>query len=206
MYVIEKKVSLRRSVLVFEYMIAAKKYLCTPKKYRYGFPGLTILGKVLKTEGERVKLHLEIDEQQEEAKAYSYKWVPDTGSVMYCMPEKGTRVSLYFPDEDEQNAVAVSCVRENGGSCPNMTDANNKNFANPQGMNMFLQPKQVGLHMENRNQMMNLLDENGISIEAGLKISFLAKEGVEICGKMVNLNSPNVLNIARDPEMTEEEA
>ena len=87
-----------------------------------------------------------------------------------------------------------------------MTDANNKNFANPQGMNMFLQPKQVGLHMENRNQMMNLLDENGISIEAGLKISFLAKEGVEICGKMVNLNSPNVLNIARDPEMTEEEA
>jgi hypothetical protein len=30
------------------------------------------------------------------------------------MPETGTKMSLYFPDEDERNVIVVNCIRQNG--------------------------------------------------------------------------------------------
>ncbi|MFQ8776468.1 MAG: hypothetical protein ACLR78_01970 [Roseburia sp.] len=82
--------------------------------------------------------HLAIDTDQNAATAYFYQWVPDTGSVMYCMPEKGTTVSLYFPDEDERNAIAVSCIRENGAKCQAMTDTEMKEFRKSDGENNYI--------------------------------------------------------------------
>jgi len=37
-----------------------------------------------------------------------------TGGKVYCMPETGTKMSLYFPDEDERNVIVVNCIRQNG--------------------------------------------------------------------------------------------
>lgn len=38
----------------------------------------------------------------EQLQTHAYQWTPDTGSAMYCMPKVGTKVTLYFPDNDDK--------------------------------------------------------------------------------------------------------
>lgn len=196
-YIVEKRCVLRKSVLEFEYILSGRQFINVPKIYREGFAGLSILGKVLSTGGETVKLHLDIDKLQEETKAYPYKWTPDTGSVMYCMPEKGTTVSLYFPDDNEQNAIAVSCIRENGGKCQAMTNTDMKNFANPTGMEMYLHPEETGLKVSGSCQMVELSDNNGIDIGGTMKVCMYAADTIEFDGKRVNIDTPEIIQMIR---------
>lgn len=56
---------------------------------------------------ERVYLKLDIDFARGTF-SYPYRWVPASGNLMYCMPEKGTRVALYCKSNDERNAVATN--------------------------------------------------------------------------------------------------
>ena len=41
---------------------------------------------------------------------------PATGNLMYMMPQKGPRVSLYFKGDEETDAIAVNCIRSGEGS------------------------------------------------------------------------------------------
>jgi hypothetical protein len=53
------------------------------------------------------------------------------------MPETGTKVSLYFPDEDERNAIAVNCIRQNGASCSGMSDPSKRALTTAEGKKLF---------------------------------------------------------------------
>ena len=66
---------------------------------------MSLGGTVEKTDHEQVWLRLDIDGAGGKA-AYPYDWAPATGSLMYCMPKVGTRVSLYIPGSDEREARA----------------------------------------------------------------------------------------------------
>ncbi len=197
MYILEKRCKLKNSVLEFEYIVSGRLFLSVPTAYRRGFAGLTVLGKILCTDGENVKLHLAIDTDQNAATAYFYQWVPDTGSVMYCMPEKGTTVSLYFPDEDERNAIAVSCIRENGAKCQAMTDTEMKNFANPTGKQLYLHPEETGLKMSESNQMIELSDARGVDIGGTMKVGIYAADEIKIEGRCIKIDTPKAVQMVR---------
>ena len=87
------------------------------KQFNALITGMSVLGTVLEAEREKIKIHLDIDPEQDIGTAFWYKWVPQTGNLMYLMPRVGTRASLYFSNEDETSAVAVNSVRTNGASC-----------------------------------------------------------------------------------------
>ena len=103
---------------------------------------MSLLGTVLSTAGETVKVHFDIDKGQDEAKAYPYEWAPLTGNLMYLMPEVGTRVSVYFGSADERSAKAVACVRTNGGEQAaqhGMADHNKRSLSTADKANMRYQ-------------------------------------------------------------------
>ena len=104
--------------LVFAYMLADRRYCHVPIRRNPLFSGMSLLGRVLRSEGYHVWLHLDIDNDQDMDAAFPFPWVPETGNLMYLMPKAGTRVSLYFGDDNERNGRAINCIRENAPRAP----------------------------------------------------------------------------------------
>jgi hypothetical protein len=68
---------------------------------------------VLAVEGEKVKLHLDIDKGQNKESVW-FPYAPLTGNAMYSMPVVGTSARLYFPNESSEAPIVAGCVRKNG--------------------------------------------------------------------------------------------
>ena len=174
--------------------------IAVKKMYNPLFSGRSIHGTVIAREGDSVKLHLEIDKTQSATSAYPYKWVPDTGSIMYCMPENGTTVSLYFPDEDERNAVAVNCIRYNGATCNEMTDTSKRALTTTEGKRLYLESEDIGFDIKKSSHKMSLQDEIGIKVESGTAMNISAVMGIGIDAKSVTIETTGPLNLLRNPE------
>ena len=119
---------------------------------------------------------------------------------MYCMPETGTKVSLYFPDEDERNAIAVNCIRQNGASCSGMSDPSKRALNTAEGKKLFLEPKKIGFDIESAGNEITLDDEKSVSLKSGSSLNISAVEGIGLYAKKVIIRAPGALNILRDPE------
>ena len=179
----EKWGKMERGELIFTYRLGKPGLGWGRKQYNDKISGMTILGEVLSTERETVRLKLDIDEGWNPGGPYPYTWRPETGNMMYCMPQVGTQVSLYFPNYDEQMAMAVNCVRTNGGSCTRMSDPSKRSFVTEHGKEMNLYPQEMSL-LGGANGMVKLEDETGISISTDKKITVVALGPVSISGKV----------------------
>lgn len=192
--IFEKKGKLHNGVLIFIYKVGGKVFIQKPYQFNQNFIGRTILGSVLSTKNETVRVKLEIDKTQMESEAYDYSYEPETGNIMYAMPMKGTKVSLYFGDCDERTGRVINCIRTNSGeSCSAMQNSDNKIFTTEFQKQMVLGKKQI-VFAENGNSdqspMLKLDDETGICIYSNKKISLFANELIKaqglnlgLCGK-----------------------
>ena len=93
---------------------------------------------------------------------------------MYGMPETGTKVSLYFPDEDERNAIAVNCIRQNGASCSGMSDPSKRALTTAEGKKLFLESKKIGFDIESAGNEITLDDEKSVSLKSGSSLNISA--------------------------------
>lgn len=195
--IIEKHAGLVRGEIRYTYVMGKNPIAASPKYYQELFAGMSISGTVIKTDGERVKLHLAIDGEQSADTAYPYPWVPDTGSVMYCMPEVGSTVSLYFPDADERNAVAVSCVRHNGAACPEMEDMQKRTLTTAVGKRMYMNPDEAGFDIRESGHQMMLKDDTGICLESSKMLQIAAAQGIQLKADTVIMETPGEINLMR---------
>jgi len=139
LYIYRKKAELRNGVLVFSYRLGGMYRFMKRKRYNKNIAGLALTGTVERTEGESVYLRLDIDGNTGKA-LYPYPWRPVSGNLMYCMPQKGTKVCLYFPDSDEGNAVAVNSIHTYGSGMI---------FSDPQGREFSTEyGKQMQMHAD----------------------------------------------------------
>ena len=184
----EKWAKLERGELTFIYRLGKPGLGWGRKQYNEKISGMTILGEVLSTERETVRLKLNIDEGWAPGGPYAYTWRPETGNMMYCMPQAGTRVSLYFPNYDEQAAIAVNCVRTNGASCDRMSDPSRRSFVTEHGKEMNLYPEKLSF-IGGANGIINLIDKAGISISTDKRIKIIAKY-ILINGRTIAMSAP----------------
>jgi len=119
---------------------------------------------------------------------------------VYGMPETGTKVSLYFPDEDERNAIAVNCIRQNGASCSGMSDPSKRALTTAEGKRLYLEPGMMGFDVKSAGHAMSLEDGKSISFRSGTTVNICAVENIGFFAKKITVNSPKALNILRDPE------
>ena len=97
-------------------------------------------------------------------------------------PKVGTRVSLYIPGWDEQEAMAIHCVRTNGDSCERMSDPSRRSFVSEHGKELNLYPEEMSL--VGAQGLVGLSDENGIVIQS--------RKPVVIVGQSVTFEAPVV--------------
>ncbi len=160
--------------------------------------GVVIAGEVLQTTGEVLRLHLDIDEKQDVATAYDYPWRPITGNMLYCMPEKGTKVALYFDKDNEENAKAIYNLRENGEQCGELSDYHNRYFTTDHGKRLYMKPSEMGLvHMDDQNAEIAISDSSMLRMETANKISILAEGQVQLQAKSVTVTAPQEITLVR---------
>ena len=165
--------------------------------------GVVIAGEVLQTKEEVLRLHLDIDEEQNVATAYDYPWRPITGNMLYCMPEKGTKVALYFDKDNEENGKAIYNLRENGEQCGDLADYNNRYFTTDHGKRLYMKPTEMGLlHMEDQNAEIALSDSSMLRVETTNQVSILAEGQIQFQAKSVTVMAPQEITLARKDIIT----
>ena len=98
---------------------------------------------------------------------------------MYCMPQKGTKTSLYIGNGDEAQGIATGCIRTNGSTCEGTGSPEKKSFRSEHGKGMDLYPQSMGLDGGETGKI-TFEDETGTTIESNGELVLMAKEGIRL--------------------------
>ncbi len=178
---------------------------CLPE-YLYDMPGAALEGKVIAVEGEKVKVHLAVDKQQQKEKAY---WFPFStmqsaadGSGWYYMPELGDSVKVCIPSWEEQGAFAVSAVStyqgKDGGE-DQMSDTNIKYMQNPSGKQIKLAPDSIKADGGAGASLLQMDTQGNIVLESKTLVQMSASETIEITAeKNIEIEAEKNIDIKAD--------
>lgn len=210
LYISRKKAFLKDGILKFEYELCNKNGLTRDKFYNEKIIGLSLKGKVLKSINDRIKVHLEIDEAQEEATAweflYSTMYTADGNSGWYCMPEIGDTVYIYFPTKEESDAVGTNSLRIGDKGTDKINDPAIKYFRTIDGKEIKFAPDEIVITCinskdkntgedrvvyikMNQNTGIEIISTEPILLKSDKEIKMEAEEKIEIiAGEEIKMN------------------
>ncbi len=181
-YVVKKEVKTVNSILFFEYTLGS---VIAYSLSRYGniqLKGGSLRGKIKEVKNEKIKLQLDIDNGQSKEHTYFYPYRPATGNIMYSMPEVGEYVSLYFPNEYEENGYVVHGIKE-----LDHLDKNNKFLKTTNEKKLALTPSDIelvaGQNKKDDVSAISLIDNSKISFETVQDIEIRAGGKIKLDGK-----------------------
>ncbi|GAA0078128.1 hypothetical protein UT300005_25060 [Clostridium sp. CTA-5] len=172
--------------LIYKYRFCRKKGIWQDKIHNSKIKGVSLEGKVLEVSGEKVKLHLSIDKEQNSSKAAWFTFAPPTGNIMYAMPIVNESAMLYFPS-DRATPIVTACVRKNGSSCEKLSNTDNRHFSTESGNSLDILPGAINFSRNGLN--VNLNDKNGISLTSNGNLSLGAYGDVSLSGGSVSINA-----------------
>lgn len=186
---------MEKGLLKNTYTLAFSEKLALSPIENNNLNSVALTGKVLASGNIHSKIHLDIDEKQEEADAIWFPYAAPTNNFVYCMPHNGEDINLYFRDGWEQNAIAISGARKNGSGCKKTADYNNRYFTNHERKELFLSPDTVSFTADESDAnkisiKMNdsfgiLIDsKKDIGIGADMKLTLAAEKDISLEGMM----------------------
>ncbi|WP_156945234.1 contractile injection system protein, VgrG/Pvc8 family [Lacrimispora indolis] len=153
-----------RGEIIFSYEFGRTDLYYKKKEYNQQLIGASLTGTVITSVGGEVKLVFDINPEEQNI-IKTYPWVPVTGNIFTCMPEKGERAAIIFTNYNEADSIAIQYLRSNDISkCPNVSSPFDRYFTTSQRKEMKLVPGTMGFdnHMGNS---LTLEDEQGIVLE-----------------------------------------
>lgn len=181
--VIKKFAKIAQGELKYTYHIRKEQGIKQKKRYNQRLVGALISGTILAREKDKLKLHLEIDKTQEEAKAHWYQvstmYTGGNSTGWYAMPEVGESVSLLLPEQDETKAYITRVNRRDEGENPKTGDPATKYFGTAQGKELKLSPSDITLHAVEGETYLRLSDTGGVEVKTPHAISIQAGKNVE---------------------------
>ena len=189
-YIFEKQAEWKNGALIFYYKVGGLCHFRKGKKRNDRLSGAALPGVVVKTDREKVYLRLEIDGSNGKA-LYPYPWSPATGNLLYGMPQTGTKVFLYFPDDHEERAFVRNAMLENeDGKIP--SSVQNRIFDTEHGKSMELFEDRIALKggMTPRQQVLSMGKENFKLAAGNGKLSIIAGGCVSFEAPRVSLCTP----------------
>ena len=167
--------SLDKSVLSNTYVLSREEALLTGKINNELIKGVSLIGNVLKSENQRIKLKLEIDNEQDTDAACWFPYASQANNLFYCMPEVGTSVSLYFPGADEAKCIAMNAVRRNGGSCAKTSNPDMKYMGTPEGKEFKLGSTDIDFTAHEK-LFMSLDNNKGVTIQSDKDMNVFTRQ------------------------------
>lgn len=187
LYVKNFKYELEKSILKYTYELGMMNGLKQKKIYPMDLIGVSLEGKILVPQGDKVKIHLKIDQNQNQEKAY---WFPystmsasEDGSGWYCMPEVGDTVRVYFPTKHPKEAFAVSSVSiydlPQGGE-DRMSNPDVKYLRTIHDKEVRLAPEGIRIASNGNQAVMKINRDGSISLYANKNIKVVAEENLHM--------------------------
>lgn len=186
LFVYEWQAHIKGGVLKYTYFLAPKNGLSQKLIYNDRIIGLSIEGEVIGVEKDKVKVHLEIDENQSDAEAwwflYSTSYTSEGSSGWYCMPELKDHVMVYFPSCREEDAVAVCSVRKDTEDSENnkVSNPDIKYFRTKAGKELMFSEKEILISAKDGETFIRLNEESGIEIFSKKPVKITTKEDLTI--------------------------
>ncbi|MCI9072661.1 MAG: hypothetical protein HFH80_07615, partial [Lachnospiraceae bacterium] len=176
--------------LVRSYRLNRRKgVVCPPQKNPHIF-GMSIPATVKERSGNCVRVHFHIDPEYDTSPHVKYFTYAIESSFIYCMPEVGSQVHIYFPSDDERDAMAVHAVRVDGAQASGSSGSyaqkpDFKSFSNVNGAELLLAPSYASMSADQQKETSVSLDVNGC---------------VEIKGKNIELHTEKNLSVGEAAE------
>jgi len=178
------KSELRDSEMIHTYLLKRKEGFSAPKQYNYNIIGASVDGQILAVKNDTVRVQMVIDQLQNTATAkwfaYSTVYSSPDGTGWYCMPEEGDRVRIYFPNEKEEEAYAISSINmSGGGSGGSRSNPDNKSISTKYGKTVELTPTMIVL-TNNKGMSITMDDNEGITIVSDQDVTIQSKENLSL--------------------------
>ena len=193
----EVNMVLQQGVLYCNYKLAGTHYHTIWPCYNPYLKGASFEGTVLERKEERIKVHLDIDDEQDMNRAHFYPWLPEHGNMMYCMPEEGSKVRLVIAGEDERGAIGACCVRQNGGICKETQVTDNRWFITDENKKLTLQPSFMELSSGEGKSAITFQDSVGNDLRSCENILIQAKGDIVMQGSKVTVNAPTEITVIK---------
>ncbi|MEE4570764.1 polymorphic toxin type 28 domain-containing protein [Paenibacillus polymyxa] len=182
---------LRKGLLLHEYELVREQGIQQTEILSPHLTGASLEGRVLEAKSGRIRVHLTVDEKQDRDKAW---WFPYAGSYTaeghsgwYVMPERGDKVSVRFPTEQEPDGYAASSIRQGRSSSPKLADPATKYWGTPHGKDIKLSASELKVTAKSE-QVHISMNGSGIRVVSEHELSLSA-------GKMLSLHADGELNI-----------
>ncbi|WP_155812847.1 hypothetical protein [Oribacterium sp. oral taxon 078] len=174
----EVRAELSGGSLIFRYGLYPER-MRIRERFNEGIAGLSLCGKVLRAEEESLALSFPEDTGRGGEKLYP--WMPISGNVMYCMPEIGAGVRLFFGDRDERKkCFALDCCHAEGADGAGEIGLRTQN-----GQHFLLKGGGTELLSEDRL----LLADSGLFGRSGQGIHLSAGRRALVYGKEIRIRS-----------------
>lgn len=186
------------SELLYTYKVGHSGWLGQRELKNQKLIGLSLQGTVTETQREIVRIKLDIDKGRN-AGFYPFSWIPESGNLMYCMPKKGTRATLYLPSTDTGEAVVITSPRTNGDYCEEMSDPQMRCFTTEHGKKMCLYPTQMIFSGGAPNETLQIqMDQlNYMLMGSTRPIQIVARLNIDIKAPAVTLSTPQEVQTGR---------
>ena len=172
LHVSQKKTELVRGEVIFTYRLAGSSYTWVPWEDNLDYTGMSFVGAIVGTQGEQVEVAFDID--QTAAGGNRYGFAPATGNLMYCMPQKGTKTSLYIGNGNEAQGIATGCIRTNGSTCEGTTIESNGGLVLMAKEGIRLE-SMTGIAMQGMSDIMALYAEGASSLCVNGSVDMLGR-------------------------------
>ena len=177
--VLEKNLCFKQELLEMEYVLGSEYNCGIAYHDNSKLKGISLTGIVLWTGAEKIKLHLSIDEDQKIKEAYEYCYMPNTGNIMYSMPEKGATASLYFPNSSEASGIVINAIRDKSKEYPNSC---RKSLSTPHKKRIGITPTDlmVETYQTEGESQMRISDKAGFFLSSELPVQIIGGNEIEI--------------------------
>lgn len=190
----ECHIYLHKGVLCYEYVLGDEASLLVSRKRNEQIKGVSLLGEVLDSANQSIKMKLAIDKEQPVDTAYWFPYASQANNLFYCMPEIGTSVSLLFPSLEEADCIAMNAVRRNGGNCAKTSNPQMKYMGIPEGKEFKLGTTDIDFSAHEK-LFMSLDGKKGVTVQSDgnvnvftkQKLMMEAKELIKIFAKTGNI-------------------
>ncbi|MBN1051970.1 late control protein D [Clostridium botulinum] len=199
LYIREYKIYKDKEEILYKYKLCRKNAVWQNIIYNNILRGASLEGKVLAVEGEKVKLHLNIDEVQNQDEAYWFDYAPPSVNLMYSMPLVGERARLYFPNESSEKPIITGCIRSNGDTCGQMKDTSSRYLQTEHGSEIALLPNALNINGGSKEPLSISFDDAiGVTLTSPNELSLNAFGAIIIqTHKQVNINATSQLEVIK---------
>lgn len=192
LYVVEKRAEFTESALKYKYILANKQYIDKKPYENINLKGISLKGTAIAVEKEQIKIHLQIDNSQETGDAYWFPYLPDTGNIMYCMPEIGDVVCLYMGCGWERDAVATNCSREGAG------EHKGAFLITPHGKKVIFDETKIGYDCSSENGHGSIwLRDEQVTIQESNRIKITAENILSIQAASLQVIAPEEITLMK---------